>query len=58
MIVVQHLVFRGCVLMALGMAHIFCWQRVAPLSIKLDSVISVYRVHEFGFGHLQPAYLV
>lgn len=52
MIVVQHFVFIGCVLITLVMIHIYCWQTVRILSIKLDSVISVYSRYEFGFRHL------
>lgn len=52
MIVVQHFVFKGCVLMTLVTINIYCWQRVRLLSIKLDSVPLVYRGYKFDFRHL------
>lgn len=51
-IMLQHFVFLGCVLMTLVTIHIYCWQRVRLLSIKLDSVVAVYRGYGFGFSHL------
>lgn len=52
MVVAQHFVFIGCILLTLVTICIYCWQRVRLLSVKLDSVISVYSEYEFGFRHL------